>query len=111
MKPVTISEARRDLFQLFDRVARKEGEKVTITRRGRSQSAVLVNAAYLDHLESQARRRRPLPLNQARMRGTMTVIGDPETVLSEIRARQNALAEAKWKRFEAEIASGAGSTR
>ncbi len=111
MKTVPISEARRDLFQIFDRVVRKEGEKVIISRRGHTQPAALVSAVYLERLESLARRRRPLPLGQARMRGTMTVVGDPDTVLSEIRARQNALAEAKWKRFDAETAAGAGSRR
>lgn len=100
MKPVPISQARRDLFRLFDMATRQEGFKVPITRRGRQRGAVLVSAAYLERLENSAGALpSPEGLGWSRLRGTMKIIGDPETFLKQTRAEQNALTEAKMQRL------------
>lgn len=105
MKPVPISTARKDFFQLFEKAVRHDGQKIVISRRGVQQRAVLVSAEYVERLERQAQSpARPLSNAQvakllARRRGTMTIVGDPDTVLSEVRARQNALAAAKMDRI------------
>lgn len=97
---IAISTARQNLSQFFDRVVKKDGERVLIARRGQKQRAALVSASYLERLEVISRsRRHAAPGTSASLRGSIEVIGDPDTVLTEIRARQNALAKAKMDRI------------
>ena len=60
IKSVTISSARQALFELFNAVITRRGHKVIITSRGMAAHAVLVDGAYLEELESAAKRLRDL---------------------------------------------------
>lgn len=59
-KIVTISSARQALFELFNAVTTRRGRKVIITSRGVAAQAVLVDGAYLEELESAAKRLREI---------------------------------------------------
>ena len=52
----TISSARQKFFDLFQAVTSRQGRKVIITSRGAASHAVLVGEAYLNELESAAKR-------------------------------------------------------
>ncbi|MFT4102480.1 MAG: hypothetical protein QM674_15865 [Burkholderiaceae bacterium] len=64
-KIVTISSARQTLFELFNAVTTRRGRKVIITSRGVAARAVLVDGAYLEELESAAKRLLEIQSSQA----------------------------------------------
>lgn len=101
-EPIPISQARKNLARLFDIAVRVEGRKIEIACRGQKRRAVLVSAAYVEGLEAKAHPRptpKPRPKGISHIAGTMKIIGDPDTVLFEVRARQAALEKAKWEKF------------
>ncbi len=65
VKTVTISSARQALFELFSAVTTRRGRKVIITSRGVAAHAVLVDGAYLEELESAAKRLRDIQSEKA----------------------------------------------
>lgn len=105
---IPISEARKNLFALFERVVRAEGEKFVITRRGHMQRAVLVSEQYLLQLEARLlpqkpRQRPPDPSPRFHMAGSARILGDPETVIAEVRALQRKLRREKERRWNKEL--------
>jgi prevent-host-death family protein len=77
MIPLRISEARKRLSQLVERVARG-GAPVAIGRYGRER-AVLVSAEEYKRLKISTRREKP----PRSLEGTLILEGSPETLIAE----------------------------
>src|SRR5262245_46765781 len=77
--PLRISEARKRLSQLVERVA-CGGAPVAIGRYG-SERALLVSAEEYRRLKNYARRAKPLPT----LEGTLTLECSPEELIAESR--------------------------
>lgn len=97
---IPVSEARRRLFALFERAVHAEGEKIVIARRGRKQRAVLVSERYLEQLEARFRSKPPSDKPASgtpalHMAGSARIIGNPATVISEVRVWQGKLRREK----------------
>lgn len=102
---VPISRARQNLFAYFDQAVRQEGAKIFIARRGQKQRAVLVSAGYLAALENRSTLK-PADGNRGpkfHMAGSARIIGDPETVISDVRAWQKKLQRQKEQRWAKEF--------
>jgi PHD/YefM family antitoxin component YafN of YafNO toxin-antitoxin module len=85
-KQVNISAARRELPSLFDRVTRRDGEKVIIRRRDAGPEAVLVSRDYIDSLEQATRDlARATPF---RLVGSGELLGSVEDVIATMRGQQ-----------------------
>ncbi|MGH9417526.1 MAG: hypothetical protein ACRD01_12950 [Terriglobales bacterium] len=107
---VPISSARGELFDLFEQVVRKEGDKVLLKRRGWRRQAALVSADYLASLEARARPAAPARRASLHMAGTVVIGGEVEAILARHRQRQArqdgrrlaklARNEATWRRPE-----------
>jgi hypothetical protein len=95
-----LSAARAELFDLFEEVTSKQGEKIILVHRGSSRTAALVDGEYLERLEQLARRPSG-PTEPFRIFGSATLRVPPEEVLQAVRAEQRALGEKKEPRFAA----------
>lgn len=84
----SISTARRQLFDLFDRVTGSEGDRVVIVRRNTPKEAVLVSRDYLDHLETTARRLTARAATSFSLFGSATLLVPPDDVLRATRQEQ-----------------------
>jgi hypothetical protein len=84
----TISTARKQLFELFDRVTGNEGERVIIARRTSSKEAVLIAKDYLDHLETASRRFAGQAAETFSLFGSATLTTSPDEVLRATRREQ-----------------------
>ena len=94
----SISTARRQLFDLFDRVTAGDGEKVVIVRRNSLKEAVLVSREYLDHLETTTRGLARRAAAGFSLFGSATLLVPPDDVFRATRqeqARRRARKEAK----------------
>ena|SRR5437762_1250786 len=100
-----LSAARAELFDLFEEVTSKQGEKVILMHRGSSRAAALVDREYLERLEQLARRPSGL-IERFRLRGSATLGVLPEDVLKAARAEQRRLSEKKAARFAGTPSSG-----
>ncbi|MEJ7811432.1 MAG: hypothetical protein WKG32_13555 [Gemmatimonadaceae bacterium] len=103
-RPVMISDARRQLFQLFDRVTLGEGQVVRIARKGRGTRVMLVREEYVEGLEAtvEALTRRLQGAPRAAeppfsLIGSATLNVPADEVLRASRARQGELAAAKLR--------------
>src|ERR1051326_2428318 len=76
-KRLNISDARKLLPALFDRVTNREGEKVIISRRDSGTEAILVSKSYVERLEGRASRK------PFRLFGSAKVMGSVEEILGE----------------------------
>ena len=96
--PLRISEARKRLSQLVERVARG-GAPVAIGRYGRGR-ALLVSAEEYRRVKTSTRRAKPLPT----LEGTLTLECSPQELIAESRRLGDLwvasveVAERKWRR-------------
>lgn len=93
------SEARRDFFALLNAVVDDPTEIVFIEHKSLPESAALVNAPFLLRtlrLLKQLRARRPSSEPPFRLIGSATLVGDPDDVLTDIRAEERAGRQAKF---------------
>ena len=95
MDPVTISEARRRLFDLFERVTSRRPDRVVIRHRDGDREAVLIDREVLEGLERRAAEATTTSFD---LFGSATLHTSPDDVLSAVRAEQRALGEAKVRR-------------
>jgi prevent-host-death family protein len=101
----TISTARQQFFDLFESVISRHGRKVIITSRGAANHAVLVGEAYLNDLESAAKRLRDLEAGRAAPEDSFKLVGsgriaaDIENPLAEVRSDASARWQKKLKSF------------
>lgn len=86
-RPLNISTARRTLPALFDRVTKRQGEKVVIRRRDGVEEAVLVSGGYLERLERGPRFAAPTSF---RLFGSGTLVAPVDEVIDEVRAAEAA---------------------
>jgi len=85
-KRVNISTARRELPTLFDRVTRRDGERVVIRRRDGGPDAVLVSREYVDSLERTTQElARSIPF---RLVGSGELLAPVEDALAAMRGQQ-----------------------
>jgi prevent-host-death family protein len=100
---LTISTARQKFFDLFEAVTSRHGSKVIITSRGAANHAVLIGEAYLNALESAAKRLRELEAGQAAPADSFKLVGSGriaagvENPLAAIRSEANVRWEKKLK--------------
>ena len=99
MKSITITEARRRLFDLFEEVLERGDAVVAIEHRDRKERAVLVSESYVRSLEARVAALEAKNGSGFRLIGSATLVGDPDTILDEVRARQAELFEAKLRKF------------
>ena len=99
MKSVTITEARRVLFDLFEEVLSKGDAVIAIEHRNRKERAVLASESYVRSLEARVAALEARTGSGFRLIGSVTAVGDPDTILDEVRARQAELFEAKLRKF------------
>ncbi|HEY3353659.1 MAG TPA: hypothetical protein VGQ83_10445 [Polyangia bacterium] len=85
-KPVNISAARRDLPSLFDRVTRRDGEKVVIRRRDGGREAVLVSRDYVERLERT--KRQVVGTTAFRLLGSGELLVPVEEAVANLRAAE-----------------------
>lgn len=108
-RPLPISIARSQLFDLFDGVVAGTRNQVLIERRNRSERAVLTSERYLRHLEDQIR-----DLTHALGRvsessppynflGSIASELPAEEVIGRNRTRQKRLTDAKMSRLHSEL--------
>lgn len=103
-KRVNISTARKHLPALFDRVTERDGDRVLIHRRDDGREAVLVSRSYIDRIELASRR---LARGEAfDVVGSLTIVGDADGVLDEVRAVQSKEAHKRHR----ELASRQGGS-
>jgi hypothetical protein len=102
MPPIfTISNARQQLFNLFQTVTTRHGRKVVITNRGATGQAVLVGQSYLSELESAAKRLRDIeagrgvPADGFKLVGSGRVSAAVEDPVAQVRLEAAAAAEKK----------------
>lgn len=97
-RDINISEARRKLFDLVDEVLRKPGSAVLIRHRDREERVALVSESYLESLRQAVARLLGSGASSFRLEGSLRLATSEEELerfLSDGRARQAALAEAK----------------
>lgn len=101
---VTASQARQELFRLMEQVAGSEGrDRVVIRRRGSPEGVALVRESYVRYLETRVEAAEASqPKKPFRLAGSLTVNGDVEEIIAEIRAEQNRLFEEKMERIFAD---------
>ena len=95
-KTVDISRFRSALFELFDAVVGREGDRVIVERRGVEGRAVLTSERHLMSLEQQLNALKQLlsRLQAASGRSEFRLVGsadlrvEPDQVLVKSRARQ-----------------------
>ena len=90
---VNISEARRQLFELFEEVTTNKRLRIVIGHRDSEEEAVLLSRHEVERLERRASssdRRSEFALV-----GTATLRSKPEDVLKDVRAAQNLLSAEK----------------
>jgi hypothetical protein len=95
----TISTARKQLFELFDRVTGNEGERVVIARRTSSKEAVLIAKDYLDHLETASHRFAGHAAGSFSLFGTATLTTPAGEVLRATRREQARLRARREQRL------------
>src|SRR5262249_29850638 len=95
-----LSAARAELFDLFEEVTSKQGEKVILAHRGSARTAALVDSEYLERLEQLARFP-PAPTERFRLVGSATLGVAPEEVLQAVRDEQRLLSNKKGARLRA----------
>ena len=94
-KHVMISQARRQLFDLFEEVVSKGRTRVLIGHRDSDAQAVLISRKELDRLEARARVSETA--SAFALAKTATIKGAPEDVLAGVRRQQAELKEAKTR--------------
>lgn len=94
---LTISTARQKFFDLFEAVTSHRGRKIIITSRGAENHAVLIGEAYLNELESAAKKLKDIesgklksPVN-FKLMGSGRIATGNEDPLAEIRAEDSLL--------------------
>jgi PHD/YefM family antitoxin component YafN of YafNO toxin-antitoxin module len=91
-----VSEARKELFELFDEVTATAGRKVILGHRNSAREAVLVSRDYLEGLEAANRQMRGLAAREPfHLYGSAKLNVAPEEVLTATRREQREAAEAK----------------
>lgn len=98
-RSIKISEARKTLFDLVDRVTRSEEVVVWIEHRDREERAALVSARHLQSLYAriEALQRRTNPF---RLAGSMRLTGDADELGAVLDALRRDQARAALERFE-----------
>ena len=96
-KSVSISDARKLLPTLFDRVTAHDGQRVVIRRRDDVSEAVLVSRAYLERLELAANGRRDG--SPFRLVGSGTVSGDVNETIAAIRSDDAVVSASRLAEF------------
>lgn len=101
-QPITrgASQARHEFFPLLERVTAPGAEDIVlISHRGLRDRAALVNATWLRRtmalLDDLLARRSVTRGTDFRLIGSAALVGDPATVLDEVRHRQRDLAARK----------------
>jgi PHD/YefM family antitoxin component YafN of YafNO toxin-antitoxin module len=92
-KHVMISQARRDLFDLFEEVVSKGRTRVLIRHRDSDEQAVLISRKELGRMEARARASETAAAFS--LAESATIHGAPEDVLTGVRRRQAELEAAK----------------
>lgn len=100
-KPVTVSEARSNLYGLVEYVTEDPDAAVVIEHRSRKERAVLVDESRLKYLEAieQEYRKRTKPF---RVKGSLKINVPADELgqwIDENRRRQAELSEARMKRI------------
>lgn len=97
-RSIKISEARKALFDLVDRVTRSEAEVVWIEHRDREEQAALVSARHLRSLYAriEALQRRTKPF---RLAGSMRLTGGAEEFGAALDGLREEQARAALDRF------------
>ena len=107
-RPVMLSEARKQLFDLFKQVTAAEGRKVVIGHRDSAKLVVLVSKEHLDQLEVRGQHEVGLSGQAAfALFGSATLNIAAEDVLRASRREDGALSRQKRRRLGA--ASGGRS--
>lgn len=78
----TLSQARQELFAIFEEVIAHPGRKVVLRHRGSDKDAVLVSREYLQRLEEGRAEARSGGFS---LFGSATLNGSVDEVLTEIR--------------------------
>ena len=98
---VPLTEARKQLFQLVEELLTGRRDRVALSHRGHEEQVVLLRAAEVERMEAEiaALRRRSAVSEPRPLWGIATIVGDPETVLTEIRAEANRQREKRMREF------------
>jgi hypothetical protein len=96
---VPLTEARKQLFQLVEDLLAGRTDRVALSHRAHEERVLLVRAGDIERMEAElaALRRRSAVSEPQPLWGIATIVGDPETVIDEIRARQRELSDAKMR--------------
>lgn len=91
-KRLNVSEARRQLFDLFEEVTSNRRARIVIGHRDSDQEAVLLSRVEVERLERLARSGRR---SEFSLVGSAVLNVDAEDVLKRVRAEQDLLHEEK----------------
>ena len=96
---VPLTEARKQLFQLVDDLLVGRTDRVALSHRGHEEQVVMLRARDVERMEAElaALRRRSAVSEPRPMHGSMTVVGDVEEIIADIRSEANARFEAKMR--------------
>ena len=96
---IPLTEARARLFALVEELLSGRTERVALSHRGHDERVLLVRASDVERLEAElaALRRRAAVAEPQPLWGYATVVGDPETIVEEIRAEANRQREQKMR--------------
>ena len=96
---VNITNARKDLPKLFDRVTAHDGVKVIIRRRDGGREAVLVSRDYLEGLEKKHAEPAAPKNKRWSLSGSMKLTMPVEDIIAEIRANDDREFEKRLNEF------------
>jgi PHD/YefM family antitoxin component YafN of YafNO toxin-antitoxin module len=91
----TISTARQELFELFDRVTGDEGERIVIARRTSRKEAVLISKDYLEQLETANHQLARRAATSFSLFGSATLAVPPDDIFHVTRQEQTRLGARK----------------
>jgi hypothetical protein len=98
---VPLTEARARLFQLVEELLTGRRDRVVLSHREHEEQVVLLRIGDVERMEGElaALRRRNAVSEPRPLWGIATIVGDPETIVEEIRAEANRQAEKRMREF------------
>jgi hypothetical protein len=98
---VPLTEARVRLFQLVEDLLAGRTDRIALSHRAREEQVLLVRASDIERMEAElaALRRRSAVSEPRPLWGIATLVGDPETIIDEIRAEERRQSEKRMREF------------